>query len=388
MFNFDWSFLYGPSLYRYCLETIAFDASLANWVCYECLQKRGEVTCSRSQEIVSSERPPSHAHSDSTLHEPVTRRVDLSSGVGLWTNRKLHMVNNKSLNKRFPSSLKASRMKPFKRKPIMRPMDSCPYKRGLIATNTDHAKSLQSCETIVAQKAKGNIGRNQHDENDTVALYVMHPSPLIVNCLGDSNQFHHLKGIEQLSNKWKDPQSRTKNVVLGSKKLDPSNSTAEHEKSVLEKYGDTSNGMMDTGANISAKNIDHDNPSNELRQRNMVADIPQFSLQNSALDNVMLGASNDGCQKALSCTSTKNIPGVQETNVHPVNVSSSSQHGNTESSESSKRFVGCQKGSFCHRGKRLKVATTSTSLEASGKSIIQVSCIFASKCTYKLYSLL
>ncbi|TVU46107.1 hypothetical protein EJB05_05625 [Eragrostis curvula] len=36
--------------HRYCLDKVVFDASLTDWLCYECLQERGEITGSRSLE--------------------------------------------------------------------------------------------------------------------------------------------------------------------------------------------------------------------------------------------------------------------------------------------------------------------------------------------------
>ncbi|GJM95903.1 hypothetical protein PR202_ga12691 [Eleusine coracana subsp. coracana] len=126
--------------------------------------------------------------------------------------------------------------------------------------------------------------------------------------------------------------------------------------------------MRNSGASISSKHIDHDNPGNELLQNNMVSSISQmFTLQNNALDNEMPGSLNDGREKVLPCASIKNIPDVRETNVHPVDISSSSQHGNTRSSENIERFIGCQP--FYHRGKTVKVARTSTSLEDSRQNI-------------------
>ncbi|TVU46112.1 hypothetical protein EJB05_05630 [Eragrostis curvula] len=62
--------------HQYCLDKVVFDASLADWVCYECLQRLGEVTCSRSLEKVSSERPPSHARFCSKSQQPIIKSVE------------------------------------------------------------------------------------------------------------------------------------------------------------------------------------------------------------------------------------------------------------------------------------------------------------------------
>jgi hypothetical protein len=43
------------------MDKVVFDASLADWLCYECLRKHGEVTCNVLLEKVSSERQPSNA---------------------------------------------------------------------------------------------------------------------------------------------------------------------------------------------------------------------------------------------------------------------------------------------------------------------------------------
>uniref|UniRef100_A0A0A9G8U8 TF-B3 domain-containing protein n=1 Tax=Arundo donax TaxID=35708 RepID=A0A0A9G8U8_ARUDO len=37
------------AMHQYCLDKVVFDASLADWLCYECLQSHGEVTLSSSQ---------------------------------------------------------------------------------------------------------------------------------------------------------------------------------------------------------------------------------------------------------------------------------------------------------------------------------------------------
>jgi hypothetical protein len=43
------------------MDKVVFDASLADWLCYECLRKHGEVICNILLEKVSSERQPSNA---------------------------------------------------------------------------------------------------------------------------------------------------------------------------------------------------------------------------------------------------------------------------------------------------------------------------------------
>ncbi|OQU91353.1 hypothetical protein SORBI_3001G165801 [Sorghum bicolor] len=64
------------AVHQYCLDKVVFDASLIKWFCYECLQRHGEVICISSQEKVSSERPPSHAHFRSPVHQLVTKSVE------------------------------------------------------------------------------------------------------------------------------------------------------------------------------------------------------------------------------------------------------------------------------------------------------------------------
>lgn len=145
---------------------MVFDASLADWVCYECQQKRGEVSGGSSPEIVFSETPPNHAHFDSTLHRPVGCSKSL-----LWTNRKFYYsAKYKSLKKR------------FKRKSNLWPIAT----RRPIATNTDHAKSLHSCETIGAETTKGSNDGNQHFEHENVAFNIEHPRPPTVNMVTTS----------------------------------------------------------------------------------------------------------------------------------------------------------------------------------------------------------
>ncbi|CAL4943239.1 unnamed protein product [Urochloa decumbens] len=69
------------AVHLYCLDKVIFDASLAEWWCYECLE-RG-VTCSRSLERESNERSPSHAHFGSTVHEQATKGVESATNTGL-----------------------------------------------------------------------------------------------------------------------------------------------------------------------------------------------------------------------------------------------------------------------------------------------------------------
>ncbi|GJM95907.1 hypothetical protein PR202_ga12695 [Eleusine coracana subsp. coracana] len=66
-------------------------------------------------------------------------------------------------------------------KPNMWPMVNCTYRGKQFATCTDHAKSLQSCETIGAETANGNDGGNQHVENEPVTLNTDHPGPCTLN---------------------------------------------------------------------------------------------------------------------------------------------------------------------------------------------------------------
>lgn len=76
------------AVHLYCLDKVIFDASLAQWWCYECHQRRGEVTCSRSLDKLSSERSPSHAHFGSAVHQPVTKRVNTARNARPGRKRK------------------------------------------------------------------------------------------------------------------------------------------------------------------------------------------------------------------------------------------------------------------------------------------------------------
>ncbi|KAL6654751.1 hypothetical protein ACP70R_008216 [Stipagrostis hirtigluma subsp. patula] len=74
--------------HQYCLNEVVFDAKLVEWLCHECLQRRSEVSCSRSLEKVLSERQPSHTHFGSILHQPITNTVESARDAGPWRNRK------------------------------------------------------------------------------------------------------------------------------------------------------------------------------------------------------------------------------------------------------------------------------------------------------------
>uniref|UniRef100_A0A804M161 TF-B3 domain-containing protein n=1 Tax=Zea mays TaxID=4577 RepID=A0A804M161_MAIZE len=68
------------AVHQYCLDKVVFDATLLEWFCYECLQRRGEVTCVASLEQVSSESPLSHAHFGPLVHQRTTKRVESVTG--------------------------------------------------------------------------------------------------------------------------------------------------------------------------------------------------------------------------------------------------------------------------------------------------------------------
>ncbi|KAG2547423.1 hypothetical protein PVAP13_9KG100420, partial [Panicum virgatum] len=80
------------AVHLYCLDKVIFDASLAQWWCYECHQRRGEVTCSRSLDKLSSERSPSHAHFGSAVHQPVTKRVNTARNARPGRKRKAEYI--------------------------------------------------------------------------------------------------------------------------------------------------------------------------------------------------------------------------------------------------------------------------------------------------------
>ncbi|KAL6654149.1 hypothetical protein ACP70R_007614 [Stipagrostis hirtigluma subsp. patula] len=76
------------AVHQYCLDEVVFDAKLVEWFCHECLQRRGEVSCSRTLEKVLSERPPSHTRFGSAVHQPIPNSVDSGRDAGSWRNRK------------------------------------------------------------------------------------------------------------------------------------------------------------------------------------------------------------------------------------------------------------------------------------------------------------
>ncbi|OQU91357.1 hypothetical protein SORBI_3001G166100 [Sorghum bicolor] len=69
---------------------------------------------------------------------------------------------------------------------------------------------------------------------------------------------------------------------------------------------------------------------------------------------------SDGCEKVFPCAGIRSV--------EYVDISSSSHHETTESL-ASERFVRCQKGSSCHRGKTAKMAAAFSSSEESGENI-------------------
>ncbi|XP_062209351.1 B3 domain-containing protein Os03g0619600-like [Phragmites australis] len=77
---------------------------------------------------------------------------------------------------------------------------------------------------------------------------------------------------------------------------------------------------------------------------------------------------SDGCEKVFSCTGIQNTSCFKERSVDSVDISSSSHHKTTDSSES-ERFSRYQKGSSCPHGKTAKMGATSSSSEESGEDI-------------------
>ncbi|PUZ37962.1 hypothetical protein GQ55_9G158900 [Panicum hallii var. hallii] len=72
---------------------------------------------------------------------------------------------------------------------------------------------------------------------------------------------------------------------------------------------------------------------------------------------------SNGCEKVFPCTGIVSTPSFKETSVDSVDISSSSRHEITESSES-ERFTRCEKGNSCHCRQTVKMAATSSSSES------------------------
>jgi hypothetical protein len=435
---------------RYCLDKVVYEASLIKWFCYECLQRRGEVTRISSLEKLSSERPLSQVHSRSPVQQLITKSVESVRDAGPWRDRKNESIATKhpSLNRTYPSIKKHT-----KKKPIVKPMGNCTNRKVRMAKVTTHtsAEASRSCETIGTESSKSNHGKNQQvDHANPVALNTEQSFPLIVNSLGtlgDNHQYHLLETTEGLACKFKKvPQSlaaplkrleKRDNVVLGSNNLGSSCFTADLGSLVLGKSGDNSNRMKGIGANLSSKHNDHDNQanqhtsvgsknmegksvkakhtvvdahkntswtvdslinvkdksevygdsnrdilndvtvqldhraSNELLPRSMATNIPQLpTLENDVVDTVMPYSPNGGCEESFSCPGIKNTPSVRERSVDPINISSDS-HDTIEASESSERFMECQKASLCRRRKTVKMAMVSSSSEESGYTLFK-----------------
>ncbi|WVZ59850.1 hypothetical protein U9M48_009943 [Paspalum notatum var. saurae] len=249
------------SVHQYCLDKVIFDASLVEWFCYECVQRRGEVTCIRFLlQKASGEKPPSHAQFGSTV-QLITKRVESERDGGPWRNveNKPAVPKYASINKFFPSHKKHT-----KKKSNTQPVGSCSDIKGRISKITAHAngKALHSCKTIETESATSSNGKNQQAD---------HENQPAVNCLGaskDADQSLILEGTEGLACESKKAPFKglvmeRETVALESNKLGSSCSTAELRNSVLEKSGGKSNSMNDSCANLSSKYLDHDNHINQ-----------------------------------------------------------------------------------------------------------------------------
>ncbi|CAN6317578.1 unnamed protein product [Urochloa humidicola] len=333
------------STHQYCLEKIVFDASSIEWFCNECLQRRGEVACTRSLEKVPSEILPSSAHFGSIVHQPITKRVESSRDAGPWRNKKSKSFVTKyaSLNKNYSPQKKRA-----KANMSLRPMGNCTNGEGRIFKIAAHTstKASYSYEIIRTESAKSNNGKNQQvDHENPATLNINQPSPLIVNCLGASggtDRSHLWETMEELackSNKnTKGLVMNRENVVIGSNNLGSSCYTDVLGNSVLEKSGGKLNSNNDSGAN-------HDS---------MAANVPQPY------------SPNDICEEVFS--GIKNIPIVRERSVDSIDISSIPEHDITGAPESSERFTEYQKSSSCRRRNKLEMASASSSYE-SGEDI-------------------
>ncbi|XP_006651606.1 B3 domain-containing protein Os03g0619600-like [Oryza brachyantha] len=87
-------------------------------------------------------------------------------------------------------------------------------------------------------------------------------------------------------------------------------------------------------------------------------------IENSRFEVLILD-SND-CEKVFSCSGIKNTCSIQGKNVDPASISGSSCDDTAESSES-EGFARYQNGSFSHRRKTAKLASSSSSPEDSGE---------------------
>ncbi|RCV41844.1 hypothetical protein SETIT_9G167100v2 [Setaria italica] len=84
-------------------------------------------------------------------------------------------------------------------------------------------------------------------------------------------------------------------------------------------------------------------------------------IEKSRFEVLILGS--DGCEKVFPCAGVRNTPSIQERSLDSVDISSSSCHETTESSES-ERFARCGRSSSSHRR---RMAATSSSFEESGE---------------------
>lgn len=346
------------SLCRYCLENVVYDASLIEWLCYECLQRRREITCIRSLEKVSCERPlaSSHAHFGSIIHQPITKRVESARDARSRRNRKNELFLNKyaSINKIYSSKKKLT-----KNKANMRPMANR-MNEGRVAKITAHtnAKASYSYEIIGAELSKSkNSGANHDNQTNDRAS---------VGC----------KNMEVKSSSAKE----NKTVVGVDKNKYRAAGSLRNSMDKFEVHGDNNNNIIDSlMPEIGREDIRFQSDYRaryELLQRNMAATVPQLStLQNDSVDKVMPHSPNDGCEEVLPCPGIKSIPTVPERSVDSIDFSSMSQHDTAEASESSERFSKYQKGSSRRCAKTLKTASTSSLSDESSYNIIHVTCI-------------
>ncbi|WVZ88464.1 hypothetical protein U9M48_034984 [Paspalum notatum var. saurae] len=229
-------------VWRHCWDEAVFDASLADWFCYQCQQRHGEVTRGTSMEKAFSERQPGH--------QTITKRIKSASDAAVWRNGKKKPYTPKTL------SLKEMSSSSPQKKPTMRGNSANGKGAKMNSTSVTriHAKALQSYETFGTETAN-----NQ-------------PTPVIVNCLGYKLGDIDLLKARRNRKPKKASQSVTpplkglsvmeKNDVSGSKKLKHLSPKPEHGNAVNDRSGGRLNCMVTSGRS-SFKRTDHCDQTNQ-----------------------------------------------------------------------------------------------------------------------------
>ncbi|GJN13727.1 hypothetical protein PR202_gb00465 [Eleusine coracana subsp. coracana] len=267
--------------HQYCFNKVVYDGSLADWLCFDCQQRSGEVSCRGSLEV-SSERP-SHAHSGLILQQSIAKTVESAMDAGPCKGKmKSGKTKYASLNKIYSSKMNSRPKKHNRKKSNVRTMGNHHNRKGYDTV----VLGLRSCEAIGTETSKNDNGEDQH------------PIPLTDNFVDDCNVMDGLmpekeKHVVRLQLDYRatdELQHRsiaanvTQQAALQDDVMD-NVMTCSPNMCILDKE-DIEN------QNMPSEDIENQNRKENQSEPSKMMLTQQAALQDDAMDNVMLCSPN------------------------------------------------------------------------------------------------